>query len=65
MDVALGKITKLCLLNKSSLAEVKQASNQHHQMASKVVFLNIGAAFLALMHIQGQAFGVCLANKVS
>jgi len=30
-----------------------------------VVFRNLGTAFHAIMHEQGQAFSVCLPNKVS
>jgi len=58
----LGKVTKLYLPNEGSLAE---ASNQNHRKAGKAVFWNLRTAFQALVHKQGQGFGVCLANKVS
>jgi len=63
--IRLGKVTKLYLPNESSLAEAKQACNWNLQKAGKVVIWNLGTAIQALMHKQGQAFGVCLANEVS
>jgi len=57
----ISEITKLFLPKKGSLAEAKQACNQNHQKASKVVFWDLRTAFQALMHEEGQALGVCLA----
>jgi len=43
-------------------AQLKFSCNLNLQKAVKVVIWNLGTAIQALMHEQGQAFGVCLAN---
>jgi len=44
-----GYVTKLYLPNKGSLAEAKQAYNQNHDMAGKVMLWNLRTAFQVLM----------------